>query len=73
MENNLHFIERSKQLDSTSKENIFTKMETRGGGSTEPLVINNDQGVDNETTEDQSYIQQSGDSGMGDYYPSAYA
>ena len=73
LENNLHFIERSKQLDSTSKENIFTKMETRGGGSTEPLVINNDQGVDNETTEDQSYIQQSGDSGMGDYYPSAYA
>ena len=73
LENNLHFIERSKQLDSTSKENIFTKMETRGGGSTEPLVINNDQGVDNQTTEDQSYIQQSGDSGMGDYYPSAYA
>ena len=73
LENNLHFIERSRQLDTNSKENIFTKMETTGGGSAEPTIINNGQNVNNENIPDQSYIQQSGDSGMGDYYPSAYA
>jgi len=72
LENNLHFIEKSSQLDTNSKENIFTKMEMRGGGVSEPTVINNDQGVDNENIPDQSYIQQSGDSGMDDFYPGAY-
>ena len=73
LENNLHFIERSRELDSSSKENIFTKMEMREGGDvSEPTIINNDQDVDNENIPDQSYIQQSGDSGMDDFYPGAY-
>ena len=72
LENNLQFVERSRQLDTNSKENIFTKMEIRGGGVSEPTVINNDQNVNNENIPDQSYIQQSGDSGMDDFYPGAY-
>ena len=66
-------IERSRVIDLNSKENIFTKMETNTIGGSEPIVINNTTELaDDSGSEDSSRIQLTGDSGIGDFYPSPY-
>ena len=73
LENNMEIIERSRVIDLNSKENIFTKMETNTIGGSEPIVINNTTELaDDSGSEDSSRIQLTGDSGIGDFYPSPY-
>ena len=60
------------EVDSSSKENIFTKMESKTVDM-EPVVINNQQEINDDLgSEDPSYIQLVGDPGLNDFYPSPY-
>ena len=66
-------LEKSRELDNSSKENIFTKMENNTSTNTEPIVINNQQEVNDDLgSEDPSYVSQVGDPGLNDFYPSPY-
>ena len=72
IETNNLVIKKSMEVDSSSKENIFTKMETKTIDM-EPVVINNQQEINDDLgSEDPSYIQQVGDPGLDDFYPSPY-
>ena len=72
IETNNLVLKKSMEVDSSSKENIFTKMES-STVDTEPVVINNQQEVNDDLgSEDSSYISQVGDPGLDDFYPSPY-
>ena len=73
VETNNLVLEKSRELNNSSKENIFTKMENNTSTSTEPIVINNQQEVNDDLgSEDPSYVSQVGDPGFDDFYPSPY-
>jgi len=72
IETNNLVLQKSMEVDSSSKENIFTKMESKTVDM-EPVVINNQQEINDDLgSEDPSYIQLVGDPGLNDFYPSPY-
>tara|TARA_B100001250_G_scaffold9010_1_gene7786 strand:- start:1378 stop:3558 length:2181 start_codon:yes stop_codon:yes gene_type:complete len=72
IETNNLVLQKSMEVDSSSKENIFTKMESKTVDM-EPVVINNQQEINDDLgSEDPSYIQLVGDTGFDDFYPSPY-
>ena len=72
IETNNMVLEKSRTLNNSSKENIFSKME-QSTVNLEPIVLNNQEEVNDDMgSESINHISNVGDPGLDDFYPRPY-